>query len=301
MTKSLKKTKETFNRGNLKMIALFCMTLDHFAVMIFDSWMKLYDKTSIEYALISTPMIAFRLIGRMAFPIFCFFIVEGLFHTRSVFKYSLRLLLLAFISEVPFDMVLKHTFWDIHYQNVFWTLFLGLITIYAVDGILKKIRSVKALRYILAGLTAVSGIYLAEFLGTDYGSIGVLTIVLIYLIGEEQYLFAAIVNVLGQTIELISFKESDILKIVLGAFSIVAVSFAIYICRRITNVNSRKMLAGVAALSCLNFIELSALINMKLFEYYDGEKGKNIGWFFYFFYPAHLLILAGFAKLVGLY
>jgi len=292
-----------FNRGNLKMIALFCMTLDHFAVMILDSWLKILEKESLEFFCVNTLHIMLRLIGRIAFPIFCFFIVEGLLHTRSVFKYALRLLILGIISEVPFDMVLKHTFFDTKSQNVFWTLLLGLITIYAIDGIYKKVRCQKAIRYIIITATALSGMYLGEYFGTDYGCIGVLTIVVIYLIGREEYVLSVVINVIGQAYKVSTYERDKNFIVVLVIYILLIITFStvIYFCKKVNNINSKKMLAGCAALSCLNPIEMAALVNVRLFAGYNGEKGKNIGWLFYFYYPLHLAALAGLCMLVKLY
>ena len=63
-------------------------------------------------------------IGRLAFPIFAFLIVEGYFHTGNLKRYTLRLLIFAVISEIPFNLMAGSRFvYPIH-QNVLWTFLL---------------------------------------------------------------------------------------------------------------------------------------------------------------------------------
>ena len=75
-----------------------------------------------------------NLIGRIAFPIFAFQIVQGYIHTHNVKKYALRLFAFACISQIPFMLFLS-TFYDNYYLNVFFKLFLGVICIYGFDKI----------------------------------------------------------------------------------------------------------------------------------------------------------------------
>lgn len=84
-----------------------------------------------------------RALGRIAFPIFAFLIVQGFFHTRNVKKYILRLAIFALISEIPFDFA----FWNFpnkelmfYRQNIFFTLLLGLIAITLLDLIEKNFK-----------------------------------------------------------------------------------------------------------------------------------------------------------------
>ncbi len=115
-----------------------------------------------------------RVFGRIAFPLFCFLLVEGFYHTRDVKKYLLRLGIFALISEVPFDLFLygEPVYWG--YQNVMITLFIGLLLLYLYNGFLAKVQPIYAL------MTLVSMLCLAFVVRCDYGAEGVLIIFLFY-------------------------------------------------------------------------------------------------------------------------
>ena len=68
-------------------------------------------------------------IGRVAFPIFAFMIVEGYFHTGNLRQYVMRLLLLAVISEIPFNLMYSSGWIFPFHQNVIWTLLMVPILI----------------------------------------------------------------------------------------------------------------------------------------------------------------------------
>jgi hypothetical protein len=149
----------------LKYIALFTMTLDHIGVVFF-------TPGYFDYWLL-------RAIGRIAFPIFSFLLVEGFLHTSNYKKYFLRLFLFALLSEVPFDLALyRIDSWAdyrilFHHQNIFFTLTLGFLSMYLIERF-----------YVSCPLLSVSGIAAALFLAQtfhfDYGGFGILVILLFY-------------------------------------------------------------------------------------------------------------------------
>ena len=127
-----------------------------------------------------------RGIGRLAFPIFCFLIVEGLFYTRNKKKYVLRLLIAAVISEVPYDLMRFGRVWNFDSQNVVWTLLLGFLAIAMIEyvktkfpGDMFKYNTFSCLSIMLCGVTAM-------FFATDYTIFGVTLIVSFYMFRGQR-------------------------------------------------------------------------------------------------------------------
>lgn len=145
----------------LKWIAAAAMLADHVGILL--AW-------RVPYQL----WMGLRIFGRIAFPLFCFLLVEGFFHTGDVKKYLLRLGIFAVVSEVPFDLFLRNTpvFWG--YQNVMVTLLIGLLLLYLYNGFLAKVQPIYAL------MTLVSLVCLGLVARCDYGAEGVLIIFLFY-------------------------------------------------------------------------------------------------------------------------
>lgn len=219
--------------GNgLKLIAIFTMVMDHVGAAVIEQIKTINPALSSEAQMMWWKIdIVLRLIGRLAFPIFCFLIVEGFLHTRNVKKYVIRLLVFSLISEIPFDLAMFNTWFYPEYQNVYVTLVLGLL---ALIGISKYHTS--TWKQALVVLAACGS---AALLHTDYGAFGVIFIVLLYLLRYDQK---------NQTI--------------LGCISI---------CWEVT--------------APLSFIPI---------RMYNGSRGKwNLKYFFYAFYPVHLLMLWG--------
>lgn len=115
-----------------------------------------------------------RCVGRLAFPLFAFMAVEGYFHTRSLKKYLGRLLILAVISEVPFNLLVSGSVFDPMHQNVIWTIVLGLCCIWAFENIAADWQRLLSAVIIIASLAA------AILANVDYSSAGVLTLLAFY-------------------------------------------------------------------------------------------------------------------------
>jgi hypothetical protein len=114
----------------------------------------------------------YRIIGRIAFPVYCFLLVEGYFHTREVKKYGKRLLLFAVISEIPFDLAFYGKVGFAH-QNIFFTLFIGLAAIYFIENKEGKYSFNNSIVIAAAGI-------LAMVLSVDYNIMGVIYILSFY-------------------------------------------------------------------------------------------------------------------------
>ena len=144
----------------LKMIAVITMLIDHIGAVLLSMYQPaqkiLFTLFGREY----TVYLIFRDIGRAAFPIFCFLLLEGFRHTRSRFLYGRNLLLFALLSEIPWNLMFTNTL-RYERQNVFFTLFLGYLAFCAIEYF--QTRPSMQLLCIL-GLLVVS-----IFLKADYG------------------------------------------------------------------------------------------------------------------------------------
>lgn len=170
------------NANIIKMIAIITMFIDHLgATLVWEYMLTLQGEARVEWY---TVYMVMRKIGRLAFPIYCFFIVEGLEHTRSVKKYITRLLIFAVISEIPFDYAFQNKL-TLGYQNVFFTLTIGLICIWGVREVEERITD-NIKQIIFKTLIIAAGIFLANLLNTDYGGFGVLMIAILYLFQKNR-------------------------------------------------------------------------------------------------------------------
>jgi len=158
--------------GTLKIIALVTMIIDH-ATAVFVNYYSQKELYNIG-----------RCIGRLSFPIYCFLLVEGFYHTRSVRKYGMRLLFFAILSEVPFDLAFSGTINWAH-QNVFFTLFLGLVLIWVTDMALKKNQN-REIGTVMVCILLLLLYFVSTLVQADYGFYGVIMIYFFYLFHERK-------------------------------------------------------------------------------------------------------------------
>ena len=136
--------------STLKLIAIITMLIDHIGAAVIARLLIAGQGSEMLYKI----YYAMRAVGRVAFPIFCFLLVEGFFYTGSRKKYALRLFGFALLSEIPFDLAFSGKILEFGYQNVFFTL-LVIITF--------------------------GGMGAAYLLHTDYDAKGVLAILVFYM------------------------------------------------------------------------------------------------------------------------
>ena len=118
----------------LKLIAITSMLIDHVNKAL------IYPNLTSNDGGLTALSNLFDIIGRIAFPLFCFMLVEGYFKTRSRKKYLLNLLIFGVISEVPFDMFTTASFFNMNWNNVMFTLAFVLITIWSIDILKEKMQ-----------------------------------------------------------------------------------------------------------------------------------------------------------------
>ena len=124
---------------------------------------------------------ALRVVGRLAFPIYCFLLSEGFFHTSSRTRYALRLLLFAVLSELPFDLAFGRMGNPFQKQNVYFTLLVGLLAVWGCEIVRRQ--------FLLFCIpVAAAGCAAAWLLKSDYQIYGVLFILVFYFFHRNKAL-----------------------------------------------------------------------------------------------------------------
>ncbi len=131
-----------------------------------------------------------RCIGRLAMPIFAYFLVEGFLHTHDCKRYLLRLVCFGVVSEPFFDLAFFDTLYYPAHQNIYATLSLALVCLMLLRQMEQAAALPRAAQRTGVVFAASAGIciafYLAECLHTDYGAAGVLLVIGIYLLRAQK-------------------------------------------------------------------------------------------------------------------
>lgn len=190
-------SKRGISGSTLKLIAIVTMLIDHIGAVVL---IRMVLSGVYEYGVMDETLVdIYRLtrnIGRIAFPIFCFLLVEGFERSRNRGKYALRLGAFALISEIPFNLAVTGELFSYSYQNVYFTLLLGLLTMMAVDKVngLKIPGSISVFMedlqvclgwIVRIGMVAL-GAWIAECMHTDYGALGILCIMVLFLFRSNK-------------------------------------------------------------------------------------------------------------------
>ena len=325
-----KKTGKGITGSTLKIIAIITMFIDHVGAALFERYMSdvlmPYGPEYCEAAVTSKAPwlwadwmgdinvvqiidLFLRATGRIAFPIFCFLLVEGFLHTRNVKKYLTRLFIFALVSDVPFDLAFFGKIGFDH-QNVFFTLFLGVMALACIDYVRHKDKDSFNGTYKFIGKI---GPVIATVLGAVATITSMLSIfggIINQILGISSYIPALIIGaIIGLAIYIpVSYKWDEEKKIRVsvslfitlffftvaellctdyGGWGVLAV-IAIYAFR---NANKNGFVWGVTALTVMNLFEGVAFLDLLFVRLYNGKRGIQMKYFFYAFYPVHLLLL----------
>ncbi len=228
--------------------------------------------------------LAMRLIGRMAFPLFAFLLVQGILYTKCWRKYALRLAVFAVVSEVPFDLVASGRVWDPAAQNTLVTLLIGVVCL----------RGIMALETWTSGAECRSEGSPGSLGGTSGGRMPIGGSVE----ADGSLVRRRMFGAFGQClIALLAMMVAELLRADYGAMGILLI-LELYFSRFQPQV--RVVVGGMVLLAMYApYFEytLAASVAFCFINRYNGEKGKPLGYAAYAFYPVHLigLYLAGLA------
>lgn len=282
----------------LKIIAILSMLVDHVA-----AYLQLSNSSLLSHEILSL----MRSFGRMALPIFAYFIVIGYSKTSNLKKYIGRIHLFALISQIPFTLAFDHS----NYHN-FYEITDKLVYIYDFTDFIFVLITIVAYYYFICdkkfdfSLVYVSFAYIITPLFMRYDNIILLT-------GKELNIFYE----LGVSLILIALLDrlkyylsvKSYLNILINIISIIAIYFyvgsianygffAIFLVLILRLLMNQKIAQSIIILlwgySMYGYSWISfgfVVFTSILLYFYNGKKGPSIKYLFYIFYPIHLTIV----------
>ena len=230
----------TLNRNLIKIIALITMLIDHIGYNLLNI---------VPYWL----YITLRIIGRLSFPLFAYFIAEGFYYTRNKVRYLLTCLAFAIISQLPHALMFGNEF----KLNIMFTFVFSILIMFAYDALYVNKPKPNKIFFVICFALLMLFAMLTHLLVLQI-SFRVYGILLPFLF----YVFKGS-------------KQKQILAFTISTLLYVLMSLTLY---------------GFNDL--YNYIGVCALISSIFIAFYNGEKGKlNLKYLFYLFYPLHMLVL----------
>ena len=293
-----KKPALIFSSFIIKIIALAAMTIDHIG------WV-LSDLVGYNWWL----TIVCRVIGRIALPLFCFMIAQGVMHSKKVGNYFLRLGIMAtliagvltFVEYVP----IFEGFSLRNEGNIFIDLLLGALAVYLLSRkewyfkILSLIPlGISVLAFIVMGLETSNNIlihWFPFFLRPQYQFLSVGMIVLYYVAHLLKELFLQQYS-RNSGIPVESLRDTSTEQWAYNLLALAMTIFAIIGYYLLTFVLPDAFVYWKAD------IQNAALIAGAFILLYNGKRGYNAKWFqygSYLYYPIHLLLVFGIGTLIG--
>lgn len=176
-------TSRGISLATIKNIAYITMLIDHVSLCIIGRLVSLeqYAGNGVLRQLAE----GMRMVGRLAFPLFVWMLVNGMKYTSNRARYMLRLLIIAIISEPCFDLAISRRLYDSSSQNVCITLLISAVTIYAYEWI--QARKVdKIWRFVLSAIVVATACLITFALRTDYRVTGILITMAMYHINGDD-------------------------------------------------------------------------------------------------------------------
>ena len=241
---------KVIDRDMIKYIVVFFMGVGHFVGYYFAANTDPASAFDLPFPLwLSIEM------SLIAPPTLFFFITEGYRYTRSRKKYALRLLIFASITQIPFRMLFlkePYNILDVLYFNVIFTLLLGLLAISVYESDMQK-----PLKIFLTILIYIVSVF------TEWNPFGIAYIMIWHVYRDDRKKLFITYTLLTLVMKILQFA---------------------------TNLNVLTVGQSFAEAFAMFIAQMLPLFIITYF--YNGKKGKHpvfAKWFFYIFYPAHLL------------
>ena len=251
-------------QSTLKRLAVLSMLCDHIAKVVLSTGVLRPVLGAMGNLRLMTMLVV---IGRLAFPIFAWFVAEGCRKTGNFPRYLGRMALFAVLSEVPFQLCFYRAAeygLRIACHNVIFTLLLAALGIYAA-GLLMERGVSRPVAALLPGILVTA---LGWVLQTDYNAWGVALVLMLYYLPEDKTRLA----ILGTWMTL---------------FMLIWHGW---------NGQGFQWLHRSGYGLLLQWI--GGMFSVPLLAAYNGERGRSNKWLFYVFYPGHLLLLYGIRCLI---